>query len=369
MRALTLALLAATLIPAAAWAQPIEGLYVGAAGGLSLLENQRVLSESNGSATRVLHPAVSTNFQTGYQGALNVGYAFGNGVRVEIEGNLIDNKRGTEGNSSLTISQSARETKTGAMFNALFDLDIGSPYVFPYLGAGAGYQSIARTVSKNIAGTDYAVNSSHAAMAEQAIGGLSFPIPGAVGLSVTADYRFMVVNGTQDYTGTSTSGGTTVPAGFRVRDDHTHSAMLGLRYAFNVTPPPMPASAAATAPAPAAAPAAAPAPARSYLVFFDWDKADLSARAQQIIAEAARNATRVTTTRIDVAGHADKTGAAPYNQTLSRARANAVAAELVRLGVAQSTISITAFGDTRPLVATAADVREPQNRRVEIVLK
>ena len=95
----------------------------------------------------------------------------------------------------------------------------------------------------------------------------------------------------------------------------------------------------------------------------------MSARAQQIIAEAARNATRVTTTRIDVAGHADKTGAAPYNQTLSRARANAVAAELVRLGVAQSTISITAFGDTRPLVATAADVREPQNRRVEIVLK
>ena len=104
-------------------------------------------------------------------------------------------------------------------------------------------------------------------------------------------------------------------------------------------------------------------------MFFDWDKADLTARAQQIIAEAARNATKVGSTRIDVAGHADKSGTAAYNQTLSLKRANNVAAELVRLGVAKTAISITAFGDTKPLVPTADGVREPQNRRVEIVLK
>jgi OOP family OmpA-OmpF porin len=46
-----------------------------------------------------------------------------------------------------------------------------------------------------------------------------------------------------------------------------------------------------------------------------------------------------------------------------------VSAELVRLGVPQSTIAIMAFGDTHPLVPTAAGVREPQNRRVEIILK
>ena len=46
-----------------------------------------------------------------------------------------------------------------------------------------------------------------------------------------------------------------------------------------------------------------------------------------------------------------------------------VLAELVRLGVQQNAIAISAFGDTRPLVPTAAGVREPQNRRVEIVLK
>jgi OOP family OmpA-OmpF porin len=70
-----------------------------------------------------------------------------------------------------------------------------------------------------------------------------------------------------------------------------------------------------------------------------------------------------------VAGHADKSGTAAYNQGLSLRRANNVAAELVRLGVPRTAISISAFGDTKPLVPTAAGVREPQNRRVEIILK
>ena len=42
---------------------------------------------------------------------------------------------------------------------------------------------------------------------------------------------------------------------------------------------------------------------------------------------------------------------------------------MVRDGVARSDIDIQAFGDTKPLVPTAAGVREPQNRRVEIVIK
>jgi len=50
-------------------------------------------------------------------------------------------------------------------------------------------------------------------------------------------------------------------------------------------------------------------------------------------------------------------------------RARAVGAELVKDGVPQNIIMIQAFGDTRPLVPTARGVREPQNRRVEIILK
>jgi outer membrane protein OmpA-like peptidoglycan-associated protein len=46
-----------------------------------------------------------------------------------------------------------------------------------------------------------------------------------------------------------------------------------------------------------------------------------------------------------------------------------VAAELVRRGISREEITIQGFGFERPLVPTAQGVREPQNRRVEIVLR
>jgi len=109
--------------------------------------------------------------------------------------------------------------------------------------------------------------------------------------------------------------------------------------------------------------------ARTYLVFFDWDKADLSARAQQIVAEAAQASTHVQTTKIEVNGYTDLSGTAAYNQKLSVRRAESVEAELVKDGVAQGEIEIHGYGESNPLVPTAKGVREPQNRRVEIILK
>ena len=59
----------------------------------------------------------------------------------------------------------------------------------------------------------------------------------------------------------------------------------------------------------------------------------------------------------------------PLRQRLSQRRAEVVAAELVRQGVSRDEIGVTAFGESRPLVPTADGAREPQNRRVEIVLR
>ena len=61
-----------------------------------------------------------------------------------------------------------------------------------------------------------------------------------------------------------------------------------------------------------------------------------------------------------------------YQRVVARCRLPSgqdVAAELVRQGVSRSAITVQAFGESRPLVPTADGVREPQNRRVEIVLK
>jgi outer membrane autotransporter protein len=133
---------------------------------------------------------------------------------------------------------------------------------------------------------------------------------------------------------------------------------FGVRLTFGQSPPP---------PALVAVPAAAAA--RSYLVFFDWDKATLTDRARQIIREAADNSTHVQYTRIGVNGYTDTSGTAKYNQGLSVRRAEAVAAELVRDGVPRNVITIQGFGETHLLVPTSPGVREPQNRRVQIVMQ
>jgi outer membrane protein OmpA-like peptidoglycan-associated protein len=62
-------------------------------------------------------------------------------------------------------------------------------------------------------------------------------------------------------------------------------------------------------------------------------------------------------------------GTAAYNQKLSVRRADAVKAELVRLGVPAASITAIGRGESNPLVPTADGVREPQNRRVEIQIQ
>lgn len=143
----------------------------------------------------------------------------------------------------------------------------------------------------------------------------------------------------------------------------TYGIILGVGFRF--PPPPMP------PPAPVVMPAAAPAPAQAmtYLVFFDWDEATLTPRATAVIAQAASGSRTNQVTTIDVNGYTDTSGTPVYNQGLSVRRAKVVAAQLVSDGVPPAEITARGFGDTQLLVPTGLGVREPQNRRVEIVLQ
>jgi iron complex outermembrane receptor protein len=125
--------------------------------------------------------------------------------------------------------------------------------------------------------------------------------------------------------------------------------------------------AAATAtytPPPVQAPMAAP---KSYLVFFDFNKSDLTPQALNIVNQAAANAGPAKVTKLEVTGHTDTVGSDAYNMRLSRRRAESVAAQLEKDGIPASEIEIIAKGKRDLLVPTADGVKEPQNRRVQIV--
>ena len=375
---LRVALLAATVmaVPLIAKAQPINGLYVGGGIGLNVLQDETV----NHSAA-LGTPNTMAMFNAGYVGELSVGYGLGalnsalSGFRVELEGNYIDNSMQSNNSGANPMLIKGSQDSYGALVNILYDIDpnklgLNEHIVYPYIGLGAGYEAM------NLAGfSETFVTSSRitsggsntvGGFAYQGIIGLSWPISSVPGLAVTTEYRMLGVMGPQGaYNASTVSGGHEVARGnLDFGNEFNHEFLLGVRYAFGAAPPPPPPT-----PAPVAAPAPAPAPARTYLVFFDWDKADLTDRAKQIVAEAAQASTRVQYTRIDVNGYTDRSGSAQYNQKLSVKRAENVAAELVRDGVPKNVIDIQGFGETHPLVPTAEGVREPQNRRVEIIIK
>ena len=206
--------------------------------------------------------------------------------------------------------------------------------IVPYVGAGAGVAFV-RTAALNLA-TDTTQ------FAYQAIVGVGYNIDTMFRVNLEARYY-----------------GTTNPnlVGNSYSNNNI-SAMLSLQVRFGA-----PATAAAPPPAPPAA--AAP----SFMVFFDWDRSDLSAQALNTIRQAAGQFKTRGNARITATGHADRSGPENYNMALSLRRANAVKDALVREGVPATAISVLGRGESQPLVQTADGVREPQNRRVEIVIQ
>ncbi|HET9159073.1 MAG TPA: OmpA family protein [Caulobacteraceae bacterium] len=348
--------------PVAAKAQqPVQGPYISIGAGANILMNEH-LPDATGAAANAafgsnLGPAV----------VVGLGYGLGNGLRAEIEGDYRKNWFSEGKDLGFPASVGGSEVKYGVMVNVLYDFTGLTPYVTPYAGLGIGYQW-AHLSGFHVTGTpggfpSITSDDTQGALAYQAILGLAAPIQAVPGLALTLEYRFLGLTD-RDYnvTTVAAAGAPAASGKLKFGNDFNHSVLLGVRYNFGQSAPPPP-----PAPTPVAAPA--PAPTRSYLVFFDWDKASLTDRARQIIREAADNSTRVQYTRIEVNGYTDTSGTPHYNQGLSVRRAQAVAGELVRDGVPRNAISIQGFGETHLLVPTGPGVREPQNRRVEIIIR
>lgn len=325
-----------------------KGPFVGIMGGVNFSDDQDISG---------VGPGINRNVDTdtGWAVLPSIGYRYGNGVRTEFELGYRDNDVDSVSGAA---NGSGDITAKSAMLNLLYDVDTGSR-VMPYIGGGIGYAQVdydARPVGVGL----NRVSDEDNVFAYQGIAGLSYWVNETV--EVAAEYRYFA---TQD-PDFRTSAGVPVEGEY-----DSHAALIGLRWNFGAPKAPVaePVAAAAPEPAPPPPPAEPAALPRAFIVFFDWDRSDVTAEADAILNDAAAYAKTTGAVRIAATGHADRSGTDTYNQALSMRRAVAVKARLLALGVAENEISIDAKGEREPLVPTEDGVREPQNRRVEISLQ
>jgi outer membrane protein OmpA-like peptidoglycan-associated protein len=324
-------------------------------GGANYVENEDIEFDDNGAlgplggVLAAIDQDVSNDWGWGAGGA--IGYRFGNGLRAEIEGMYRQNERDEYNVFGFNIPiKDGDVTAYSGMVNVLFDIDFGG-LVVPYVGVGVGAAYVEGEADL-ITGNPFSFDDSAWAAAYQGIAGVNLRLDENIDLF--ADYRYF-----STYDLELEDNYFPGPVTTKTDDEYTsHTVMAGLRFTFTESPAPEPMM------EPAPAPVEIP---REFMIFFGWDEDFLTPEAQGIVADAANYALSGGIAQIIVTGHTDTSGSASYNVGLSKRRADNTAAELVANGVDAGTIGVAWEGETRPLVATGDGVREPQNRRVEIV--
>jgi len=235
---------------------------------------------------------------------------------------------------STTSRWDGRSRRTG--------VGIGAVNLHNSASLGAGIPGLGGTVCA--AGCTL-VSNSQWEFGYQGIAGIRYNINPA--LAFDLDYRYLA---TTDPTFKAVTG-----AKFS-SSYSTHNILASLSVRFGAPPP--------------APPAPPPPPIitrKVFLVFFDWDRDTITPEGRAIIAQAADAWRAGGNVTIQVTGYTDASGSAGYNQRLSERRANNVANALAQSGVPRQAMVVSGRGKNDQRVPTADGVREPQNRRVEIV--
>jgi outer membrane protein OmpA-like peptidoglycan-associated protein/opacity protein-like surface antigen len=345
--------------------------------------------------------AIVIDHEYGYDGALFVGYDLG-AFRLEAEVsykkaeideietvlNLPGNTRGGATPIGAVVPQAflnaggGNTTALSFMINGLLDFgeDDG---ISGFLGGGVGIARVNFNNQRAFANQGAFVDDSDTRFAWQLLAGVRQAI--SDNIDVTVRYRFFNVSDLET-------------VGFGGRDFstrlRTHSLLGGLTFNFGapvavIPTPPAPAVRTcpdgtvvpATAGCPTPTPGPVPCPNGTsvpfgqtcpvvipgpFIVFFDWDRADITPQAASILDNAAEQYRQTGNAQVVLAGHADRSGSDQYNVGLSQRRAENVRQYLAGRGIPEGVMRTEAFGESRPLVETADGVREPQNRRVEI---
>jgi OmpA-OmpF porin, OOP family len=346
----------------AAWALSVPaaagnatGLYFGFGAGWALMPGFTQIETPT--ATGAGAPA-DYETETGSSVTLNgsVGYRFDNRLRLENEfGTSMHDVDGGD------LAFGGRVNVRSDFLNLSYDLPLAPRWDVTF-GGGVGVANVG--IKIDYLGTTY-FNKASYRPAAQGIVGLTYSLLDQFDVGVGYRYRAFI-------------GETSVitPGGYcndKVGNLTEHVVMLNLRFYVDSPSTPPPASFTPQPPPPSAAPPVPPAPmspppVTNYVVFFDFNKADLTVTSLQTITEAVKAAKANGFVKIQIVGHTDTVGSDPYNMKLSMARARVVKDEMVREGLDGSTIAVAGKGFHSPFVATGSGVREPQNRRAVIDL-
>lgn len=107
----------------------------------------------------------------------------------------------------------------------------------------------------------------------------------------------------------------------------------------------------------------------AFVVFFPTGSSQLDRAARRVVEQSAITADKLGAAGFTVYGYADRVGDPAANEALSRRRAEAVRAELLRLGARPETVRVVPAGEAGPALPTADGVSEPANRRAEILIR
>ena len=373
MKALSALLLAGTaigLVATSAAAQQTQGWYLGPQAGWTHLNDPdsdipctaltspefcRRLQIKGDVFRANMNEGVGAGLAVGYQG---VGWA---GLRLEGEITVRNNGIGSVTDTSgplvapgTTFPAKGSITSVALMTNAIYDFMPESVWT-PYLGVGVGAARIS-VGDAGPAGSGINVDVKDWQFAYQGIAGLKYAFNARWSASV--DYRYFA---TTDPKFSTNITGSTISAKTQYS---THNVFLGVAYHFGAPPaPPPPVQPAMQPPAPPPV-----APVRLFVVYFEFDKSVLTAVGAKTVHEAAMTFKSAGSAKIMVTGYTDLAGTQQYNLGLSKRRADTVTGALIKEGVPRPAIVEAWRGKENPAVPTADGVKEPRNRRVEIVL-
>ncbi|HEY8698525.1 MAG TPA: OmpA family protein [Rhizomicrobium sp.] len=342
-----LLLASAAVLCAAAPALAGEGWYAGLGAGWDKLNDVKVNAAGINGTLR----SSDTELVIG-----TIGYKAGP-IRIELEpGWDRHNVDRFDAGALGTTTLDGHVQILSAMVNGIYDIPLGRRFNIS-LGAGAGMGQVREKVFAS--GGPLLSDDSDSGFMWQAIGGFSYALN--PNLDFAVDYRYRDLNA--HIHSVTLAGGTTDSGNLKEQ-----AVVASLRWYFGpqtaeaAPPPPAP------PPPPPPPPPAPPAPVKTFIVFFDFNKSNLTSEAQNVVAEAVKTAKQAGAVRILITGHTDTVGSDSYNQGLSERRATAVKDEMVREGLAENEIETVGKSFHDPLVPTGPGVREPQNRRAVIDL-